>query len=601
MQNLGNQLTLDDFNRVDWQSLISQCEPKTCETYEGVFANAAKHAEDDLSRTVFFVLSRIASFFLDVGVPDSSHANRVAFGPALAFPNGWRTAQPSDLGAGLRKTLLALIPKISDPELRARVADVLWFLKTADYTVALQAIDAYLESAENLGFERGSDRLIRALQLSVQLNAKEKFEVVISHIERWIEKYAAQPSFAPAYLMRWLLIYNQGEPTKYVKLSEKLAEQWSINSDLNDRWSMARRYWGIQAQWYKRMGNKEIVAQIQLRIARSYVTEAKDNIESGDIFRAVWVLRNGIQVLRDAHAPKEEINDAHRLLLECQRKTPHMMQSFQRTFDATQFAHFAQEQVRGKTVREAILTLAQMLPLANVEQLRRFAQEFLRDHPLYAWMSFEYINGAGLTTARRDPNDPIRAQMHIQRANEQLMAVIAIAIPAIHQINKEHRVQLSTLVDLLSENPFFVPPDRVYLYARGLKAGFDFDFAVASHLLVLQLENSIRRWFGARGILVSWIDQGGIQEYMDINKLLYHEQAEQILTPSLAFDLRNLLIERFGNNFRNRLAHGLLDDITAQSPIAVFVWWLTLGLCCLPLMTEITHEDDKGDATAPPS
>jgi len=55
----------------------------------------------------------------------------------------------------------------------------------------------------------------------------------------------------------------------------------------------------------------------------------------------------------------------------------------------------------------------------------------------------------------------------------------------------------------------------------------------------------------------------------------------------MVFDLRGLLIERYGSNLRNDMAHGLLDYEAFYSGPAIYFWWLTLRLCCTPVIAAI--------------
>jgi hypothetical protein len=48
------------------------------------------------------------------------------------------------------------------------------------------------------------------------------------------------------------------------------------------------------------------------------------------------------------------------------------------------------------------------------------------------------------------------------------------------------------------------------------------------------------------------------------------------------FDLRGLLVEKFGSNMRNELAHGLLDLDGFKGPDAEYLWWCALRLMFLP-------------------
>lgn len=45
------------------------------------------------------------------------------------------------------------------------------------------------------------------------------------------------------------------------------------------------------------------------------------------------------------------------------------------------------------------------------------------------------------------------------------------------------------------------------------------------------------------------------------------------------FDLQGLLVERFGHNLRNRVAHGLIDYVPCYSYESEYLWWIVLRLC----------------------
>jgi hypothetical protein len=47
---------------------------------------------------------------------------------------------------------------------------------------------------------------------------------------------------------------------------------------------------------------------------------------------------------------------------------------------------------------------------------------------------------------------------------------------------------------------------------------------------------------------------------------------------SIAFNLRGILVEKFGSNLRNEMAHGLAHAGSFYSPESVYLWWLALHL-----------------------
>ena len=65
---------------------------------------------------------------------------------------------------------------------------------------------------------------------------------------------------------------------------------------------------------------------------------------------------------------------------------------------------------------------------------------------------------------------------------------------------------------------------------------------------------------------------------------LYCPEITSIFDEDTLFDLKGLLVERSGSNLRNRMAHGLINDNGFLHPLMSYLWWLTLRLCCLPIL-----------------
>jgi hypothetical protein len=161
--------------------------------------------------------------------------------------------------------------------------------------------------------------------------------------------------------------------------------------------------------------------------------------------------------------------------------------------------------------------------------------------------------------------------------------------PALQVINTEHHVRLQDLEFLVSDNPF-VPAGREGLFMKGLCAGLAGDFLVAVHLLVPQIENSIRHllYHFAGDPRTSQLRDDLTQPERDLNDLLYHENVRRVLGENLVFDLQSLLVEPgFGSNLRNDLAHGLMDSQQFCADEAIYAWWIIWRICCLPQLAKL--------------
>jgi hypothetical protein len=61
--------------------------------------------------------------------------------------------------------------------------------------------------------------------------------------------------------------------------------------------------------------------------------------------------------------------------------------------------------------------------------------------------------------------------------------------------------------------------------------------------------------------------------------------------------MEGMFIDRFGSNFRNKLAHGLLYSDAFYTDEAAYIWWSILRLCCYPLINTQSHSA-KGQESA---
>ena len=195
----------------------------------------------------------------------------------------------------------------------------------------------------------------------------------------------------------------------------------------------------------------------------------------------------------------------------------------------------------------------------------------------------------------------LKAEMMQQTKLHRGLMVSGRIKPALHVINAEHFVRLQDLEFIVRDNPF-VPAGRESIFLRGLFAGLRGDFLVAAHLLVPQVENSIREllynYAGERR--TSKLKDDLTQPERDLNELLYRDDVKRIMGEDLLFDLQSLLVAPgFGANLRNQLAHGLMDVDQFYADEAVYAWWLVWRICCLPSLMRMQAEATQADKTHP--
>ena len=107
------------------------------------------------------------------------------------------------------------------------------------------------------------------------------------------------------------------------------------------------------------------------------------------------------------------------------------------------------------------------------------------------------------------------------------------------------------------------------------------------HLLVPQLEHALRNILRQSGIATTSLAPDGIETENDLSWLLDHDKTREVLGETNVFHLKCLLDERVGFNLRNRVAHGLLNDGEAHASQLLYLWWFSLRLCLIPIVSRM--------------
>ena len=599
MPSLNPPLTKADFANTCWQDVINRSEQKDCFTYDRAFwkkAQEAQEAENPREQAVFEILAAITSVAIK---PESTEEFF-----AGAFKN--LTDEQLDF-------LTEIAPEISDPELQARVADILWVMRRS-YQMAQLAIPAYLQSATTLEcsdhWTHCVNRIERALHLARKISYQA--EVVFAHIEAVLDRHQGEdPLWLSAKLMELLQEHRFGEPAKYAALSHKAATLAESTSN----WRRARTLWSIKAVWHRMEKDYSKEFSASMSAAETYVKEAESALKrtSSSYMVASHFLQRAVAAFRSIRGTKEETVDAraraeeaHRLLLQYQEETRNEMITNSHKADISELVEEVRNHIRGKDFQDALFALALIGDPTNVSQLRQQVQRQAREFVASQLFPFIMINEMGKVVARQPgsalSNNPEEAEatIHFEMCRNaiyyQNLQAQAYIEPARYQINLEHGVRIDDILSLVSHSPF-IPPEREYLFSKGLHAGLTGDFFTSTHILIPQIENSVRYLMWRRGIITSGLDGRGIQNEHNLNSTLYRTEITSIFDENTLFDLKCLLVEHAGSNLRNRMAHGLISDGEFMSPLMSYIWWLTLRLCFLPMLMHQQEAEQSRTST----
>lgn len=602
-------VTRKDFDCIRWQDVIVNSAEKECAEYSRLFCLMTKDAQasgDLEAQKAFILLGAVTSFMFRL---DSKEA---PLGPMGTFKNG-RTVIPDDLSENHLDVFKELVDDVVDAELKARIADVLWIRKR-DFRMAETAIASYAESAENLEVPHWPlcvERFERAMQLVASIKSTQHLANIVTRIESVLDRNNGEDTyFLSSRLMRLLQDYRQGDSKKYASLAEKIARRAEDAGD----WIKAREYWKDKAGWHHIQNDADGERAALLSSAEALVRLSEQAVnpvssKSSSYINASSFLREAIEAFRRIGNTKQRAEELHSILLDYQQKSLKEFKPLSAGEDISQYVAMAQSHVRGKTVHDALFSLALIGRPPKIINLRKEVEKSAKDAPLRHIFSLTMVNQMGKVVERKpsafskNPDDvelAKRAEMFRHASIAHQVQAICFVEPAREQINLEHNVRVDDFLTIVLNNPL-VPAGREYIYAKGLHAGLMGNFLEATHLLIPQIENSLRYALSQNGVITSKLDAEGIQDEYNLNAILCEpkmaSELEKVFGEDLIFDLRGLLVERFGSNLRNLLSHGLIDYGGFYSQQTVYLWWLALHLCCLPFLLANAKQNEPA---APP-
>ena len=580
----------EDIDRTAWQQVLVEADQKLCSVYAKLFYQRAQEAgkeHDSRTEAVYTFLGAVASPELKLETP-----SRDPFVPAADLQYS-RTPLPEDFSADELRVIKQLIETVQDAELRSRLADILW-VRQGDASVASLAVDSYLSSALHLKdvvqWADGYDRLKRSFDIAVFLGKETKaYRKTIDYLQKQLSEFGAEePTPWWAKLINLLLDAGEGNASRFASICGTSAQR----CETAGQWETARLYWQVKARCETAAGqdkNRELALK---RASDTYVKQA-DVVQSEAqpiTDHALELMRSAMESLAKVPGNEQAVIELKKQVdaLELKRNDAPMKKPSR--MDPAGITQWARDQVKSKDLRAALIALANLAETPKPAELEEQVDAKTGRMPFQYLISTVGMDQEGKASSHapaaftgdtREIRTAKEAELYQEAARNRQIAVLALIDPARRQVLSEHVVRLDDWRAFTTDNPF-VPVGREEIFARGMDAGMNGDFLVAVSLLTPQVENAVRIVLKKAGVVTSKIDMRNVEQERVLGALLDMDDAERVFGRDLMFDLRGLLVEKFGSNMRNELAHGLLDLDDFKGPDAEYLWWCALRLMFLP-------------------
>jgi len=300
------------------------------------------------------------------------------------------------------------------------------------------------------------------------------------------------------------------------------------------------------------------------------------------------MLTKAIEAYRRIPGSTAKANELHQLKISYQKNIDSELKTFTSDLvDISDTVKAAIGLVENKSFIDAIHSLSKQKSIVK-SQLKTASEKIMQQFIFRYIADGVTLNDEGKTVGvsptietADDQTNALQVTMYEQATSYYIPTLVTSVIePARRHMVSEGKANLKDFIQLVTDNPF-VPPGKEYIFALALYAGFKGDWLQFGSLITSQLEASIRYILEQYGVVVTNIDDKGIQTEKDLNTLLYFPELEEILGEDIVFSLRALLIVQAGPNLRNRFAHGLIDTYGFRSIHFVYLWWLVIKMIAL--------------------
>ena len=481
--------------------------------------------------------------------------------------------------------------------LKGRIADILW-LRGQGFEYAKTAISCFRQypKTEETWYDGAADVWERTIRMLLRFGRglQAEFEAVQRD---FFSLFLSLPYVKTGYifdLSRFLILLKVAQESAQ-KVIDKLSE-FKNNAYHEKDWFVLQDFYNELLAWYSYTNNDDEIFKLHAEKAEYFVEQAKtrESLAAAEFYSsAIKEYRMIPSTYRTQFDVEKKITEIHNAMDTSRINAMHGMVPISGSFPMDNLGDYLNScanKISHNDFYTALFNLSNICPLPKEDKYKEDAIKMLQEHPLMAILGTGYISSLGGLEAKTpgielSGIDSVQNEIpvfHQMLKTYELYMTVSAQTAILHSLdtfNMEHKISLQQIIDICSYSTV-VPHNRIYLWARGLYHGFNYDFADSIHLLTPQIENMVRVLMRQAGLNTSQIsgDQIHTESEIGLSNLLKDPNINKVLSKDYVFNLQAIFSEKPGPNLRNEIAHGLLETSVACSPLAIYAWWFVLKL-----------------------
>jgi len=596
---------LEDFVSSSYEEVLESVKREDYSSYWTSLSNSARkeiELGNDKKGKVLWLLAEVCSLMLKPSDLQSPYV------PVAIWANGTRSVAVEDFTEADITFFENIVEECKNNMIQARIADLLWFLKTKKNIRHLEiAVENYMQFPidNDISVRNTKECMERAIRLTIL--AKRPLKDIQDFLLKIFEESKFEYTFDCLDINELLLI-SKIDINQNLEVLEKL-ELFAEESETKVGFWKAREYYQSVRTWYGKMSNYENVNRLTANIAENFVKEAehKQNLHMA----AAKFYENAIQEYRlipvkdrESFNAEQRIHEIYQLMAKSNQLVHTQMQVLSTDpVDISELVSIAESAIEGKSIHEALLNFVDITYVSNFDKLRQSSEKRLRSSVFSRLFGATYYSAdsrviakteGGLDSSGEAYESQLEAQIQREYSIDIELSTKGSIFPAFEQLLLEHTISRD-YIQSICLNSSIIPRDRTIIWAEGLYFGFEENFLVSTHLLIPQIEHLIRVLLKQNDIKTTVLEPNGIEIEKGLSTLIEEPILEEVLDKNLVSELKFLLTKSIGYNLRNNVAHGLSSQNVFNSIQSVYLWWFVLRLVVRnsPLQEVVKNEKEE--------
>lgn len=532
---------------------------------------------DNSTKNSLLLMSKICSCSLDV-------SSRDVFKP-LIESNEQYSFVPSNLTLLDIKYLSEIVNDIDLPQLKARVADMLWlYAKPRDINHLKIAIQHYIDIPLSKNIFQIDIYVFwhRATSLAKSTKQQDKIDDIKNKLIQEIENPTSDWNFHKLEISK-IFMETELDKNIFEYLADKLIlEQQKFN--IQNNFNIIEQYLNTAIILLNKAKLKDKEMDTIFLLAKTM--EKYGDLKSNDSnIVANYFYKMALQIYRKVPSQYRSQYKIESLLSCIENKITNSgkmiideMKTSEISIDISEIQKKCIERVQDKkSLPETLLYFSGIYHADYIKILKKTENITKSSILSYVAPNISISNDGRQTNEIPVLTEHNQGEIIFKKAIQNFPSTMGLVVqgcilPALNQIQKEWIIPKNFLISLCASSSI-VPEDRVILTANALYFGFERDFSTAIHLLSPQVENIVRQLFKKQGITTTTIDTQGVENEIGLSSLLDKEKAKEVLGDDLWFELQAVFTNSLSSNLRNTVAHGLLNDESSNSVESIYAWW----------------------------